>query len=380
MHDFFKLNQTHNRLGCQKIRQSSKYLSILRFCKLILLTTLLTTSATHSAPDTTRVGICRGGMARIFDFSTHIDAFGFVFGREPKSPQDHIIESFLDAVRPLVGLRFANQLINQALDTTPTHGNFYTALLHAMRIDIDVTGLDQISSNGPKFFVSPHFNGALDAVILMHIAHQSGNNNAKFVAMDRVAFVGGPIGKDYIQVYAPEVNNPKPTEVDFETVLAGGIPQRSNLDFTDDQNVINTNARKAMQTQLGEGGSIIIFPGAQVSWRVPGSGDPVRFEYNWDRNPGFVLLAKRAKATIVPVSFDIGPSRLYNWASRVSGGKLNSIVQMPQAQFQQGRNVRANVHEPITSDNFSNLGDNAREQALAIQRIVFGLSPPEAGE
>ncbi len=196
-----------------------------------------------------------------------------------------------------------------------------------------------IAANGAVVIVANHPIGSLDGLALLKMVHEI-RPDVKVVANSLLQKIE-PLG----------------------TLL---LPVSTMHGVTSRQNV------RAIHEFLREGGALIIFPAGEVSRLGP---DGVK---DGDWNPGFLRMARAARAPVVPVYVDGRNSPLF-YGMSVCCRPLSTLWLVREMFKQQNRAIAMRIGEPVSPETLDNLP--VAPKALAklfrkhLYRIGKGKSP-----
>ena len=203
----------------------------------------------------------------------------------------------------------------------PKGSEFWSTVLEVMEIDVHtpVSQLQNIPKKGPVILVANHPTGPLDGIIFAQIISQI-REDYKILTRELMTMMETSIGEYLIPVpfwHAPDA-------------LEKGLQMRA-----------------LANEHISSGGALAYFPSGSVATSVDWFGPPVEGEWN----AFSAKLIRESGATIVPVRFCGGPSRIYQIGNKISpvlrqGLLLREIVK------QRGRPQSPIVGNPIPPDEY----------------------------
>ena len=203
----------------------------------------------------------------------------------------------------------------------------------------------QIPAKGPVIVISNHAYGMADGLIQ--------------------ALLIGTVRPDYMQIVNEMLDVfPKlATRYIMVNAFDSGAARQQNT----------APLREALKWLKG-GHAVGAFPAGVVSHRT--WANPEVTDTPW--NPSILMLAKRSKATIVPMYFHGHNGRIFQWAGLLSA-KLRTMLIPRSYVAARGKCIDIAIGEPITADALERLGD--REETLAqLREKVYMLQADASNE
>jgi len=196
---------------------------------------------------------------------------------------------------------------------------------------------ERIPAHGPVVIVSNHPIGSLDGLALLRLVHDI-RPDVKAVANDLLMALE-PLHALLLPVDA-----------------MGGRTARENI--------------RRIEAHLGAGGALVIFPAGEVSRLGPrGVRDGA-----W--RSGFVRMARRAGAEIVPVFMD-GRNSAFFYAVSLLAKPLSTLL-LIREMFRHARNsVAVRIGHPVGPAQYGAVDGNDAQLAARFRRQVYALARPQ---
>lgn len=222
--------------------------------------------------------------------------------------------------------------------------DFWNVMVRRYGIGLELGGrsLDDIPRDGPLVVVANHPFGILDGLLMGQILSQVRGGDFRILAH---------------QVFrrAPELER-LILPIDFSQTAAAA---RANIE-----------TRKAALEYLALGGAIGIFPGGTVSTPTRPFGQPM--------DPAWRLftarMVARSGATVVPVFFEGGNSRLFHLASHLSYSLRMGLL-LKEFRARTDKPVRATIGAAIGPDRLAQYASDPRALMDCLRQRTYALSP-----
>ncbi|HEI8864955.1 lysophospholipid acyltransferase family protein [Serratia sp. AKBS12] len=199
--------------------------------------------------------------------------------------------------------------------------------------------LENIPSQGPVVLVANHPIGSLDGLVLLR-AVAAVRRDVKVVASQILSYIE-PLRSLFVPV----------DNVEYKT---------------------NRRQIEAMQAQLDNQGVLIVFPAGEVS-RISPQG--IR-DGHW--HTGFLRLAAKARAPIVPIHISARNSNLFYFASLVYR-PLSTLLLVREMFQQQGGRIKLRIGGRIPFASWHDGHTSAHELAERFRRHVYRLGQGKPG-
>ena len=259
--------------------------------------------------------------------------------------------SFIRTVEALGGQRKLRGLYEQFLVEDGEARDFFQSAIDLLCLEIQANEepLKKVPKDGPVLFIANHPYGVLDGIVLTWLARKA-RPDVKVMA-------------NHVLCQAP----------DAQGAL---LP----VDFSHTKEALETNmaTRKEALDTLKHGGSVGIFPagGVAVSQK-PHKGPAV--DTNW--HPFAAKLARKTKATVIPVYFGGQNSRLFQIASHFSATLRLALFFFETAR-RIGSELEFVVGEPITPQEIASISDRdelMRTLRMRTYNLATNLKTPKTG-
>ncbi|SFN06248.1 Putative hemolysin [Izhakiella capsodis] len=205
--------------------------------------------------------------------------------------------------------------------------------------DTSERDLEQIPVSGPLVIVANHPLGSLDGLALLHAVSQV-RRDVKIVTNRLLSCLSA------LKSLMLSVDN------------MGNRTSRQQIAL--------------MQEQLDNQGALIFFPAGEVS-RLSGKG--VR-DGKW--SPGFVRLAARSRAVVVPVYLS-GRNSSFFYAISAIYQPLSTMMLVNEMFKQQGNRIKLQIGQRVPFANWHDGHTTAKELAARFRRHVYRLSQGKSG-
>jgi putative hemolysin len=218
-------------------------------------------------------------------------------------------------------------------------GNLERGCLDGAGISWEVlnNGLSRIPKEGPVLVISNHAYGMADGLLQ--------------------ALLAGQVRADYKQMVNEMLTVfPKLTE---RYILVNAFD-------SEEARAQNTSPLREALGWLKDGHLLATFPAGAVSHRTWASTKVV--DPPW--NPSLLMLARRSKATIVPMYFHGHNGRLFQWAGLLSARLRTAMIPRGYVNTY-GRCIRVSIGEPIDSARLKSIHD--RDDAIEYLRMKVSM-------
>jgi putative hemolysin len=206
-------------------------------------------------------------------------------------------------------------------------------------------GLEDIPAEGPLLVIANHPYGILDGLILGYVLAQ---RRSDFRILANQVFQKAPDLKDIILPVC--------------------------FDRSEAASALNLRTRAAAMEVLASGGCIGIFPGGTVSTSARLFGRPL--DPGWRRFTA--RMVARSGASVVPVFFEGGNSRLFQIASHLHMN-LRLALLLKEFSRRVGGEVRLAVGRPLPQDEIDRHAGDAPALMDYLRAATYHLSPEPIG-
>ncbi|KJZ19958.1 lysophospholipid acyltransferase family protein [Loktanella sp. S4079] len=223
-------------------------------------------------------------------------------------------------------------------------GDFWDVIPNRYGLELDVIAgaLENIPETGPVIVVANHPYGILDGLMLGQI--MSKRRCGDFRVLAHRVFRRSP---------------------DLERVI---LP--ISFDETKEAAKLNLNTRAEAVRYLCDGGAIGVFPGGTVSTSATPFSAPM--DPSW-RTFTAKMIAKSG-ATVVPVFFEGGNSRIFQLASHLHNNlRMGLLIREFKARV--NKPVRIVIGDPITADVLELFKKDAKGCMDFLRKATYDLSP-----
>ena len=186
-----------------------------------------------------------------------------------------------------------------------------------IRPSFETADLKNIPSTGPVVIVANHPYGVLDGLVMCWLIEKV---RSDFLVLTHSALLRAPEARPYL------------LPVDF------------------------TGTKEAFETNLAEGGCIVVFPAGAVSTAPDKLGRKPATDWPWQ--PFTAQLIQRSKATVVPIFFSGQNSRLFQIASHISATLRLSLI-FKEVHDRIGTELPLVIGEQISASEISEISDRA---------------------
>ncbi|MEM7506478.1 MAG: lysophospholipid acyltransferase family protein [Pseudomonadota bacterium] len=249
-------------------------------------------------------------------------------------------------IRSIENLTGRPRLLKMALgyeDEVEAGRDFWEVMQERYRIELDLVGagLANIPKEGPLVLVANHPYGILDGLAMGRILSEA-RGDFKIVA--HVVFQKA---RDLQRIILP-------------------------INFGESKEAVaqNISTRKAALDYLAEGGAIGIFPGGTVSTAAKPFSKPM--DPFWKTFTA--KMVAKSGATVVPVFFDGGNSRLFQIASHLNQ-TLRVALLINEFDSRIKEPVRVHVGEPLPPEEISSRARDAKGLMDYLRRETYRLNP-----
>ena len=256
---------------------------------------------------------------------------------------DPFRQSLVQMVEYLSGKIIALHLIREFQRRPPTQvSDFWATVLDVMGIEIGTPAsqISQIPKDGPAIVVANHPTGPLDGIIL-----------AAIVGMVRRDFK--ILTRDLMTEFQTQIQDHL-ISVPFwhrEDAIAQGLAMRAKA-----------------QAHLSSGGCLAYFPSGAVAASKSWFGPSV--EAQW--NVFTAKLIRTSGATVVPVRFAGGPTRLYQIANKISPILRQGLL-IHEIIHQRGRPQSPVIGAPILARKFDECVGHPRQSMAWLREHTLAL-------
>ena len=229
-------------------------------------------------------------------------------------------------------------------DEVAAGGDFWEVICNRYGITLDVVGgsLEAIPAHGPLVVVANHPYGILDGLMMGRIL--SARRNREFKVLAHRIFRRAE---------------------DLERVI---LP--ISFDETKEAQKLNLDTRAEALAYLRAGGAIGVFPGGTVSTGQGPFGRPL--------DPGWrtftAKMIQKSGATVVPIFFEGGNSRLFQIASHLHVNLRMGLL-MREFRARIGRPVRVVVGAPLGPEALEIHAKDPRALMDFLRKATYQLSP-----
>ncbi len=213
---------------------------------------------------------------------------------------------------------------------------------YGLKLDVISGSLENIPSTGPLIVVSNHPYGILDGLMMGRILSERRDGEFRVLAH---------------QIFRQAA--------DLERII---LP--ISFDETKEAAKLNLATRAAAVDYLKEGGAIGIFPGGTVSTAAKPFSQPM--DPSW-RTFTAKMIAKSG-ATVVPIFFEGGNSRLFQLASHLHV-TLRMAMYIREFKTKINKPVRVVVGEPIPSSVLDTYKKDPKGCMDFLRKATYELSP-----
>ena len=247
---------------------------------------------------------------------------------------------------PIVDHLLALPTLDRLYRSVPVDGRaFWNRALEALEITVSVSDEDvqRIPTDGPLIVVANHPFGGVDGLALAAVVSRA-RPDVKLLGNSLLARI------------------PEMRRAAFFVDLFGQSSAR----------VQNASAMRAALRWVTSGGALAMFPAGEVSYLR--AGDGARVDSEW--STAVARLATRADATVLPVFFHGGNSRLFYLGGRVHPA-LRTALLVRELLRQRGRTIRLRVGRPIPQARLRRFA-NDRAQTDYVRTRTYALGAPAA--